>query len=464
MTLRTRLTLAVAAIVAAAVVSGAYASHYTTSRELRSEADKFLLSRATRFTNRGPGFGGGGGGPGGGPGSGRPNFDLGRAPGGDRDGGGPLVGLDAVTQVLDANGAVISSVAGQPTLPVDGRDRALARRAGTPRLRDVHVGEVHYRMLTASLAGGGAVQLGRSLTETDDVLSVLRNRFVVIALAGTVLAALAGWVLARRTTKPIQRLTDTAERVAATQDLTTPIPVRGDDEVGRLASSFNTMLVALDTSRRQQQRLVADASHELRTPLTAIRTNIEFLERADTMDAEQRRELLTETRLELDELTGLATELVELATDARNDEPVADVDLAEVTSDVAARYRRRSGRAITLTTTDAAVVEGRRAMLDRAVSNLVDNALKFSAPPGAVDVTVAGACIEVADRGPGVPADERGRVFDRFYRTTAARGRPGSGLGLSIVRQIAEVHHGTVSLHERDGGGTVARLELPAPS
>ena len=159
-----------------------------------------------------------------------------------------------------------------------------------------------------------------------------------------------------------------------------------------------------------------------------------------------------------------ATELVELATDARNDEPVAAVDLAEVTSEVAARYRRRSGRVITLTTTDAAVVEGRRAMLDRAVSNLVDNALKFSAPTGAVDVTVAGACIEVADRGPGVPADERGRVFDRFYRTTEARGRPGSGLGLSIVRQIAEVHHGTVSLHARDGGGTVARLELPAPS
>src|SRR5439155_4016809 len=228
---------------AAAVVSGAYASHYTTSRELRSEADKFLLSRATRFTNRGPRFAGGGGGPG----SGRPTSDLGGAPGGDRDGGGPLIGLDAVTQLLDANGAVISSVAGQPTLPIDGRDRALARRGGQPRLRDVHVGEVHYRMLTASLPGGGAVQLGRSLTETDDVLSVLRNRFVVIALAGTVLAALAGWVLARRTTKPIQRLTDTAERVAATQDLTTPIPVRGDDEVGRLASSFNTMLVALDT-------------------------------------------------------------------------------------------------------------------------------------------------------------------------------------------------------------------------
>src|SRR6266581_3070336 len=171
MTLRTRLTLAVAAIVAAAVVSGAYASHYATSRELRSEADKFLLSRATRFTNRpGPGPGDGGGGPGGG----RPDFDLGRAPG--RDGGGPLVGLDAVTQVLDANGAVVSSVAGQPALPIDGSDRALARRGGSARLRDVHVGAVHYRMLTASLSGGGAVQLGRSLTETDDVLSVLRNR------------------------------------------------------------------------------------------------------------------------------------------------------------------------------------------------------------------------------------------------------------------------------------------------
>src|SRR5205085_1282372 len=172
-TLRTRLTLAVAAIVAAAVVSGAYASHYTTSRELRTEADKFLLSRAERFTSRpGPGPGGGGGGPGDGRGGGRPSFDLGPAPvGGDRD-SGQLLGLDAVTQVLDTNGAVISSVAGQPALPIDAHDRLLARAGGRPRLRDVRVGDVHYRMLTASLPGGGVVQLGRSLSETDDVLSV----------------------------------------------------------------------------------------------------------------------------------------------------------------------------------------------------------------------------------------------------------------------------------------------------
>ena len=168
-------------------------------------------------------------------------------------------------------------------------------------------------MITASLRNGGAVQIARKVSETDDVLDVLRTRLVIIALAGIALAALAAWLVMRRATRPIEQLTDTAEHIAETQDLTTPIPVKGDDEVGRLAASFNTMLVALDTSREQQQRLVIDASHELRTPLTAVRTNIDFLGRAPTLDAEERAQLISETRLELDELTNLVSEMVELA-------------------------------------------------------------------------------------------------------------------------------------------------------
>jgi two-component system sensor histidine kinase MprB len=452
MTLRTRLTLAVAAIVAAAVVVGALASDLSTRRGLRSETDKFLLARAERFT---------GGQDGGGPDLGRPERP---GPGGQggRDGGRPpLVEFDAVSQIIDRQGTITSALADQPALPVDAKDIALASSRGEPRLRDVRVGGIDYRMVSASLPGGGAVQIARSVEESEDILAVLRSRLVGIVLFGTALAALLGWALARRTTAPIERLTGAAEHIATTQDLTTPIPVRGSDEVGRLAASFNSMLGALATSRHQQQRLVADASHELRTPLTAIRTNIEFLERAGTLSEGERQALLHETTLELTELTDLVVELVELATDARNDEHVTEVDLAGVAEDVAARFRRRTGRHIEVLDAGAAVIQARRAMVDRALSNLVDNALKFSDGPEPVQVSVTGGRIEVADRGPGVSEEDRGRVFDRFYRADAARTRPGSGLGLSIVAQIAAAHGGTVALHPREGGGTVARLELP---
>jgi two-component system sensor histidine kinase MprB len=325
----------------------------------------------------------------------------------------------------------------------------------------VRVDGEHYRMLTASEPDGGAIQLARSLTETDDVLGSLRDRLLLAALAGAAVAALVAWIVARGVVRPISQLTGAAEHVAATQDLSVPIPVRGDDEVGRLAASFNTMLVALDTSREQQRRLVTDASHELRTPLTAVRTNIDLLLRATDLPAAQRRELLDETHLELLELTALVTELVDLATDAREEEPVVDVELADLAQDVAARYRRRTDRPIQVEVGGGEhTVQGRRAMLDRAVANLVDNAVKFSPAGSAIDIVVDDRSVAVLDRGPGVPEDDRDHVFDRFYRAPATRTMPGSGLGLAIVRQIAEVHGGTASLAARPGGGSVATLDL----
>jgi two-component system sensor histidine kinase MprB len=442
--LRTRLTVIVAVIVAVAVVGGAYAAQLSARQALRDETDKFLRDRAAGFVEHPP-----------------PNL------GGDFGGGFPTgdddrryFEFDAVQQIIDRNGDVTNSLPNQPALPVDANDRALARAAGDSTYRDVTVHGEQYRMITASLRSGGAVQIAREVEETDDVLGVLRNRLVVIALAGIGFAALAAWLVMRRATRPIVQLTGTAEHIAATQDLSTPIAVTGHDEVGRLAASFNTMLIALDTSREQQQRLVVDASHELRTPLTAVRTNIDFLGRATTLDADQRAQLIDETRLELDELTNLVGEMVELATDVRSEEPVTSVPLGEVADEVATRFRRRTGTEITVDTEGAATVEGRRAMLDRAVANLVDNALKFSPDGAPVEVTVHGATVEVADRGPGVAADDRERVFDRFYRATNARTLPGSGLGLSIVAQIALLHGGTVTLLDRPGGGTVARLTL----
>jgi two-component system sensor histidine kinase MprB len=267
-------------------------------------------------------------------------------------------------------------------------------------------------------------------------------------------------LIASRIVRPVERLTFATETVAATQDLTSEIPVDRRDELGRLAESFNTMLVALRSSRDQQKRLVVDASHELRTPLTALRTNIDLLRRASTLDEAQYDEVLAEAQLELEELTELVGELVELATDARADEPVQPVDLGELAERVASRYRRRTGRELPIALDAPAVVPARESAIERAVANLVENACKFTPADRSVEMRVRGSDIEVSDRGPGISAEDRAHVFDRFYRATSARTMPGSGLGLSIVKQIVELHGGAVEVLPRDGGGTVARITL----
>jgi len=476
MSLRTKLTLTVAAIVAVAVLGGAYAARVSAADALRDETNKFLGQRAAEFVARPPsasGFGSTTATTGAVPatsssaggttplefGGGSPRHD------GD-EGPGRYFDYDAVQQLVDARGTVTQFASIQPKLPVNAGEQGIAANGRGTSYRDVTVASVQYRMITQGLGTGhGAVQIARRVQETHDVLDVLRSRLLLIALGGVAFAAIVAWYLGRRITQPIRTLTQTAEHIAKTQDLSTPIPVQGDDEVGRLAASFNTMLVALDTSRQQQQRLIVDASHELRTPLTAVRTNIDFLAHAKTLSAAEREQLVKETSLELDELTHLVSEMVELATDVRNEDPIEPIELGEVATDVAHRFRRRTGREIDVECGDGGTIEGRRSMLDRAVSNLVDNALKFSPADQPVEIIVRGAHIEVADRGPGIGDDDRTRVFDRFYRAASARTLPGSGLGLSIVAQIAELHGGRAAMEPRDGGGTIAVIDLgPAPS
>jgi two-component system sensor histidine kinase MprB len=446
-TLRVRVAVAVAVIVAVAIAAAALLSYQGTSTGLRHQVDTFLDARAQRFTNGNLTLA---------------QLDLNTV---NRTRGQPrLAEFDAVTQILDASGTVSSSVAGEPPLPVNGADVALATSGGSSRLRDVTVADQHYRMLTVALKGGGAVQIARNLGETDTVLAQLRTRLVVIIGIGTALAALLALLVARRTARPIEHLRDAAERVAAGGDLTEPIEVAGTGgrEVGQLAVAFNTMLAALARARDEQSRLVADASHELRTPLTTVRTNIEFLERATALDEAERQGLLAETRAELEELTDLVGEMVELATDTRTVEPVVDVDLADVAADVTERFRRRSGRSVVVALGKPARVRAQRGLIERAVTNLVDNALKFSDEADPVEITVDGTAIEVADRGSGIAPDDQTQVFNRFYRADNARTRPGSGLGLSIVAQIAEAHGATVTVRSRPGGGTIARFQLPS--
>ncbi len=440
MTLRTRITVLVALAVAVAVAVVSAAAFATARREVRGEIDDFLQERAALL-----------------PGGRAPRGPV--EPRGPRPGGG-IIGADAVGQVVAADGTVLLSFDEDVALPVDDDDRRLAAGGGRARFHDVKAGGDRYRMLTVPLRGGGALQLARSLDEADAVLDDLGRRLLVLGGAGVLLAALVGWLVASRALAPVARLTAAAEHVAATQELAAPIEVERDDELGRLAGSFNAMLAALETSRSQQRRLVLDAGHELRTPLTSLRTNIEVLARRADIEPGERARLLADVTTELGELSDLVTELVDLATDARQAEPVTPgLRLDEMAAAAVDRARRRSGREITLTA-EPCTVAGRAAMLDRAVANLIDNAVKWSPPGGPIEVAVAGGRVTVRDHGPGIDPADLPHVFDRFYRAPAARTMPGSGLGLAIVRNAAEVHGGRAWAEEAPGGGALVGFEI----
>ena len=363
-------------------------------------------------------------------------------------------------QVISIDGTVQTCIEGGRTLPVPTQDLKIARRGSGSRLYTMTVKGTRYRVLTVAWQDGTARQTGRSLAETEDVLSSLKLQLLALSLVGIIAAALLGWFFARRLVRPIERLRDTAERIARTQDLESPIPEIGAGEVGSLATSFSTMVDALAVSKRQQQQLVTDASHELRTPLSSLRTHAELLDRTDPLTAEQQQRAVQGIRLEVNELTELVSELVELATDRADDETPEPIALRPLADDIAERARRRTGREVSVVTDgEPATVMVRPHMAERALADLVDNAAKYS--PGAITIVITGNRVEVRDDGPGIAPGDQPFVFDRFYRSAEARTEPGSGLGLAIVKQIIERHGGSVWATNRDGGGAAVGFELP---
>jgi len=351
-------------------------------------------------------------------------------------------------------------------LPVGDVERMIVSRTRGAVIRTVSVEGHNLRMITAPLTGpaweeGATIQIARSLGEVDRALKGLTALLVFVGAGGVVVAGLLGLVVARSALGPIGRLTEAAEHVAETQELASRIDVDRDDEIGRLAVSFNAMLSALEESKVQQRRLVRDASHELRTPLTALRTNIEVLNRNSGLDAVQRRRLLDDVTFELEQLSDLVTELVDLATDAQtSSEPVVDVLLDEVVRRTVARFERRTGRRVSVEI-EPTETTGRAMMLERAVSNLLENAHKWSPPDGAIEVTLVDGRLSVRDHGPGIAEEDRPHVFDRFYRSVDARSKPGSGLGLSIVKQVVDDHGGDVFAEEPEDGGARVGFAIP---
>ncbi|WP_210592675.1 HAMP domain-containing sensor histidine kinase [Streptomyces sp. GESEQ-35] len=367
-------------------------------------------------------------------------------------------------QVLGPDGAVVDP--GRPGLPVTDADRRIAARSAAGALTehaDVDVGNDVYRVATVALGGGrGAVQVAQEFSDTEDLLRALQQRTLILMAAVVVGAGLFGWWLARRITRRLVILTSAAEDVARTRRLGIQVPVTGYDEVGRLGRAFDRMLGRLAQSEEDQRRLVQDAGHELRTPLTSLRTNISLLRRIDELPTETRDELVADLGQEARELTDLVNELVDLAAGQSDTEPPQRVDLADIAEDVAVLARRRTAREIVVRASGDTTTDGRPAMLQRALSNLVENAAKFDREGSApIEIAVSGPArpgtirVEILDRGSGIADEDLMRIFDRFYRAADARALPGSGLGLSIVREVALAHGGAPFAFRREGGGSV---------
>jgi len=457
-----RLALAFALLAGLTALVTAGVSAYSTSRQVNADIDGFLKVRSLDVAE------------------GR-RANLPRAAGnrlgqGNRDNGGlprsadataaeeviddirSLVDSDAEVQLLNAAGNII--VTAGIALPVEKVDEKFLNRFEPVLLRTVEVDGEEYRMITRHIEGGGAVQVAQSLSTTNALLGDLRSELLLVGVGMSVLAALLGWGIAQTTTRPLRRLTNTIETVAATEDLSTPVALPRSDEIGRLSEEFDALLKTLGASRDQQQRLVQDAAHELRTPLTSVRANIDFLGMATDLDESERRSTLASIKTELSELSAVLAEVVELATASRGKANFEPVDLANVADAALAQFELRSARPVVRRLSPCEVL-GDQSALVRAAQNLIGNADKYSPEGLPITVTVTDGSLFVSDQGPGIEPAERTRIFDRFYRSDRDRSAPGSGLGLAIVAKAATEHGGGVWAREAPTCGAEVGFTLP---
>jgi two-component system sensor histidine kinase MprB len=436
---RARLTALAAAAVALAFALASVGIFLIVRTVLRGQVDEELIRLSREVVTEGAGF--------------SLNIELPKEPL-----GGPR-GYVEVIDVLTTAGAD-TNLNGRNLIADTNRDIAVASGAASSYFQDLTVRGTHLRVLTQGVGPGLAVQVARPLEEVDLVLGRLAFFLVVLALCGIAVAAMLGGVVARGALAPVRSLTRTAEHVTTTSDLTKRIKVEGGDELARLAASFNSMLEALEISIGKQRQLVADASHELRTPLTSIRTNIEVLQRSKELSAEERQRLLPEIVAQVEELTILIGDLVELSRGAEPPAEVEEIRLDLIVREAVDRTRRHAPDVAFELDLRESMVRGVPARVERAVANLLDNAVKWNPDGKPVEVTVDRGEVTVRDHGPGISEQDLPYIFDRFYRSAAARGRPGSGLGLAIVRQVAESHGGDVAVEEAEEGGARFRLRL----
>ncbi|MGQ4516819.1 ATP-binding protein [Streptomyces sp. DW26H14] len=455
--IRSRMALLVGAAVAIAVTAVAVASWLLTSSQLQDELD-------TSLHNTQP-----------------PNSQVVAALNSCRtggDGAGPNEKNFEYSQIVFANGqrCVVSysqpvkvtsadvDVAKQIANGIDGRFPGTTHDSTTDSGEQVRV---NTRVQNLPGWGPAAVSVSRPLHEIQASQNRMALLLTVLAGIGVVGAGAAGLWVARTGLRPVDGLTRAVEHVARTEDLSVRIPVDGEDEIARLSRSFNSMTAALASSRERQSQLIADAGHELRTPLTSLRTNIELLARSEetgrAIPPADRRALMESVKAQMSELAALIGDLQELSRpDALAPGQVQVVALHEVVEHALRRARLRGPGLVIDATTATWYVRAEPATLERAVVNVLDNAVKFSPPGGTVEVRLdAHGELTVRDHGPGIPAEDLPHVFERFWRSPSARSLPGSGLGLAIVARTLQQAGGEITLRPADGGGTVARITLP---
>jgi two-component system sensor histidine kinase MprB len=444
-TIRRRLSIAAAAAVAVAVALASAGAYVAVRAKLRGEVDSSLRNRAgeiQRFQARAQALG----------------IRV-PAPAPPDGAEARFGGAQGRVQFIDPNGEP-HRFGGDFTIPVDPTALRVAKGASGAKLEDDHVDGHHLRVITVPVAGGGAIQVARPLDEIDSVLNGLLLMLSGIAIGGVLLASVLGGLVSRASLRPVRRFTEETESIASAPDLGRRLAGETDDELGRLARSFNATLEALEQSVAAQRHLVADASHELRTPLASLRTNLEVLLTERELPVAERRELLQDLVEQADELTLLVGDIVDLARRGEAAQAYDDVPVHELVERAVARAHRHAPDVEYELTVEPLTVHGAADRLDRAVSNLLDNAAKWSPPGGTVEVRLCGGELVVRDRGPGFKEEDLPYVFDRFYRASDARKLPGSGLGLAIVRQVAEAHGARVHAENAPGGGAVLRLSF----
>jgi two-component system sensor histidine kinase MprB len=433
MSLRTRLTLVAAGVVAVVVAIAAATTYFVMRHELYSQVDASLRNDAKAVDPNNLAT------PGGFPGNVVEIFDSHLFP-------------KATSGILLSPDPAMAAV-------VSGKRQAFFQN-GT--YRSMPIREFVAPVITPLGNVVGVAVVVRYLDETDRTLDRLRLILILAALGGTLLAAVAVRLVSGAMLAPVRRLTAAAERIAETGEPSERVPEGGRDELGRLGSTFNTMLASLEESLETQRRFVADASHELRTPLTSIQTNIDVLRGGDlALGAEQRRQLLDDLQRESQEMRSLISSLLELARAGGAKQEKARFQMDELVEDLLERAQSRfpavTWKAYRIEPT---IVDGYRDPMERAVWNLLENAGKWSGEGGSVEVSLTAGELRVRDHGPGIDEEDRPHVFERFYRSAVARSMPGAGLGLSIVQDVAEAHGGTVAAENAEGGGALFRLSL----
>jgi two-component system sensor histidine kinase MprB len=473
--LRARMGLAAGVAVALAVIAVSVSAYAGTRSTLLGQIDNSLRGITAQVLHTphgglGPGGGGGGftggGPPGGGNGiGGAHRLITGQ---GCSDGGLGLSipstpafgGAAGFVQLVKVNGTVCRGASEKPEIPADPRATALAKSGSGQYSVDKTVDGTAIRVLVTAVRGVGALEVAQPLTDVNHTLSNELLLMVIIAAAGIALAALLGLLVARTALSPIARFTRQTEAIAAAPALleTERVEVSGNDELARLGRTFNATLDTLEQSVAAQRNLVADASHELRTPIASIRANLQLLREESRLPEADRAALREDMIEELDELTALVSDVVELARGSRPSGEVGDVRLDEIVTSVIERTRRRGPELTIEASIEPTLVRGEADRIARAVTNVLDNARKWSPRDGVIEVELHGGTLSVRDHGPGFHDDDLRFVFDRFHRAKDARGKPGSGLGLAIVRQAAEAHGGFAEAGNAPRGGAVLRL------